>query len=232
MTKKFPRKESNRRIRLEQHILDLVGSLVKAIDAHDRYTFNHSLNVAKYASSIGLVMKLPIESCRSLFYGGLLHDVGKIGVPEHILNKQGQLSHTDFEIVKHHSQIGYEILDVSIFKEKEINLMALYHHERVNGNGYPSGLKGEQIPQMARIMAVADVYDAMTTKRSYRPALSHELAMDHLREGSGSLYDSIVVKAFQKLMEDRISKQEQIVGFENVRVHGISKFQSHHQVYS
>lgn len=185
-----------------KYTYDTASSLMKAIQAFDTNTYIHSINVANLAYLIGSRMRLSENVCRNLFLGGLLHDIGKLGVPGHILNKKAKLTEEDYSLIKAHPQIGHGILNVSIFQEKEIELMALYHHERLNGSGYPSGLTGDTIPISAKIIAVADVYDAMTADRSYRSALTHEKAMRHLLDNSDVLYDRIVIQAFREAIED------------------------------
>lgn len=189
-----------------KYTYDTASSLLKVIKAFDSNTYIHSKNVARIAYTIATRMRLGDNYCRNVYVGGLLHDVGKLGVPEHILNKKAKLTEEDYSLIKAHPRIGYEILNVGIFQETEIELMALYHHERLNGTGYPTGIAGDNIPLSAKIIAVADVYDAMTADRSYRSALTHEKAMRHLLDNCDVLYDKFVIQAFNELLEENRRK--------------------------
>lgn len=182
--------------RTNEYMIDVTISLLKSIAAHDDYTLDHSINVAKYAYQIARKMALSEKICTQTFLGGLLHDIGKIGVSQTILNKREPLSDYEYAEIQQHPLIGYDILQIKILKEKEIDNIALYHHERIDGKGYPYGKRGEQIPLVAKIMSVADTYDAMTTKRPYRADLPIEYAIQQLRNGIGTHYDGEIVHAF------------------------------------
>jgi putative nucleotidyltransferase with HDIG domain len=177
-------------------VIDVTISLLKSIAAHDDYTLEHSMNVAKYAYQIARKMALSEKICTQTFLGGLLHDIGKIGVSQTILNKREPLSNYEYAKIQLHPLIGYDILQIKILKDKEIDNIALYHHERIDGKGYPYGKRGEKIPLVAKIMSVADTYDAMTTKRPYRAAFPIEYAIQQLRNGIGTHYDGEIVNAF------------------------------------
>lgn len=163
-------------------------SLANAIDAKDRYTHGHSTRVAAISKQIAERAGLSEEECRQVYFSALLHDVGKIGVPDDIINKEGKLTDEEFEQIKQHPILGYQILS-SIKQSPELSVGAHYHHERYDGTGYPDGLKGEEIPQTARIIAVADAYDAMTSTRSYRKELSEEKTKDELIKSMGTQFD-------------------------------------------
>jgi HD-GYP domain-containing protein (c-di-GMP phosphodiesterase class II) len=182
----------------EDLFLGAIRGLVSALDARDKYTRGHSERVATTARDIASAMRLPEKEIEDIYISGLLHDIGKIGVPDHVLLKPGRLTDEEFDIIKQHPTIGFEIL-------KQIPAMSavlpgvLHHHEAVDGTGYPSGLKGKAIPLMARILAVADSFDAMTTTRAYRPKMPVEKAFGILREQAGIQWDAQVVETFLKM---------------------------------
>ena len=150
--------------------IQTITALSDAVDAKDRYTSGHSKRVAKYAQMIAAKMGKSIEEQQKIYQAGLLHDIGKIRVPADIINKPGKLTDEEFNIIKLHPITGYRILE-SVSDDGFIAIAAKYHHERYDGKGYPNGLKGETIPEVARILGVADSYDAMASNRSYRNAL-------------------------------------------------------------
>lgn len=180
--------------------LSTIRALTKAIDAKDHYTHGHSERVAQYTVAIGKAMNLPDDYLEKLEYIALLHDVGKVGISEYILNKPTRLLDEEMDIIREHSTIGADII-------KEVRLITdladviRYHHERMDGNGYPEGKKGEGIPLGARIVGVADSFDAMTTNRVYRNAMSTEEAVDELKLCSGTQFDPQVVEVFVDLIE-------------------------------
>ena len=176
-------------------------SLANAIDAKDRYTRGHSNRVASISKMIAGRAGFNKEECRLIYYAALLHDVGKIGVPDDIIHKEGKLTDEEFEHIKQHPVLGYQILS-SIRQSPQLSVGAHYHHERYDGKGYPEGLKGEEIPDMARIIAVADAYDAMTSTRSYRKELSEEKTKDELRKGMGTQFDPRYAQIMLDIMEE------------------------------
>jgi diguanylate cyclase (GGDEF)-like protein len=178
----------------------LFESLVTAVDNKDRYTRRHSEEVTEYALAISREMGLSEESQRVLRVASLLHDVGKIGVPDRILRKPGRLSEAEYEIVKGHSLLGETII-AAIPDVAEIRAAVASHHERYDGGGYPHGLAREAIPLLGRIMAVADTYSAMTTDRPYRKALSCGEAVLELRACSGTQFDPEIVETFVACIE-------------------------------
>ncbi|MBR6229795.1 MAG: HD-GYP domain-containing protein [Eubacterium sp.] len=175
-------------------------ALVNAIDAKDTYSHGHSIRVAEYARMIAEQMGFNQEECERVYYAGLLHDVGKIGIPNSIINKSGTLTEEEYEIIKQHPEKGYQILS-SITEYPFLNIGAHYHHERYDGKGYPDRLKGEDIPEIARIISVADAYDAMSSNRSYRAAIPQQLVREEIVKGSGTQFDPRIAKIMQHLID-------------------------------
>lgn len=182
-------------VEMRQTFLDTIKSLSLAIDAKDPYTKGHSTRVADYSVQLAKKLKWPEDRVEFLKYIALIHDVGKVSVPGHILNKNSTLSKKEFGIMKKHSETGAEIInDVNYFAPGYGIIK--HHHERWDGCGYPDQLKGKDIPEGARILAVADAYDAMTSNRPYRKALEPLEAMKEITDCSGTQFDPEVVKAF------------------------------------
>lgn len=176
-----------------------IRAFASAIDSKDHYTYDHSINVVKYAVAIAHQMKLTNDEVQDIKHACQLHDLGKIGVPDYILAKHGPLSKEEWEKVKIHTLKGAEILSPLKFLDEIIKLI-MSHHERYNGSGYPKGLKGEKIPLGARIMLVADAFDAMTSDRPYRKKLGIENAIKELKINSGTQFDPEVVNAFLEVL--------------------------------
>lgn len=174
-------------------------ALANAIDAKDKYTHGHSTRVAMYSRQIAEKAGLPEEECKKVYFEALLHDVGKIGVHDDIINKEGRLTDEEFRQIKLHPVFGNQILS-SIQLSPYLSLGAHYHHERYDGTGYPDGLAGEAIPESARIISVADAYDAMTSSRSYRSPIPPEKVRMELEEGIGKQFDP----KFARIMLDLI----------------------------
>lgn len=186
---------------LEKAYLESIETLRYTVEAKDRYTKGHSDRVSEYSVLIGKELGLSSEELKKLRIGGLFHDIGKIGVPDDILLKIDKLTDEEYSEIKNHPSIGKHILSsASIFKD--IVPIVFHHHENYNGTGYPSKLKGEDIPLLARIAAVADTFDAMTSKRSYRNALSMDTAKNEIVRCSGTQFDPKVVDAFLKIYEN------------------------------
>jgi putative nucleotidyltransferase with HDIG domain len=190
------------------NLVSTLKSLVMSIEARDSYTKQHSERVTLYALEIAKVMGLSEEEIDVIRFGGYLHDIGKIGVKDTVLLKPGRLNDEEFEEIKQHSVIGYNILKPIKFFPKERDLIR-HHHERYDGRGYPDGLGGEDIPITSRILAVADTYDAMTSTRPYRKALEHQFAVEEIIRCSGKQFDPKVVEAF---LESNIGKGIKIEG--------------------
>jgi len=185
---------------LKSSYLSSVQSLALALEAKDPYTRGHSERVTTYAVQIAEEMKMGEEVKEALQCAGLLHDIGKIGLEERILHKPGSLEAGEYEIVKRHPLIGAHILHPISFFEKELFLIR-HHHESFDGRGYPDGLSAEEIPVAARILRVADSYDAMTSDRPYRSSLSWEQARAELVAKAGKQFDPLVVKAFLRILD-------------------------------
>lgn len=207
--------EQTRKIR--GSFINAVKSLAYALEAKDLYTSGHSERVTKIAVAVAQEMGIPEEKIEKIRLAGLLHDIGKIGVRESVLNKPGKLSDKDFDHVKSHCEIGKKIL-LPIMEDEEILDIVVHHHERYDGKGYPHGLSGEQTSTGARIMAiaeasaamisqgamalaVADAYDAMTSDRPYRPAMSHEVARAELEKGKATQFDPEIVDILFRLLD-------------------------------
>jgi len=178
-----------------------VSALANAIDAKDAYTNGHSSRVALYSKMIAKEAGMNEEEINNLFYVALLHDVGKIGVPNEIINKPGKLTDSEYVIIKEHPLIGYNILK-TIDEIPEISIGALNHHERCDGKGYPNGIDDNSIPKFARIIAVADSYDAMTSNRSYRNYLPQEKVYEEIEKGKGSQFDPEYADIMLRIMKE------------------------------
>ena len=185
-----------------------VESLRLAVDAKDSYTKNHSDRVALYSKLIGEQLNLPEDQMEILYDGALFHDIGKIGIPDSILQKPGKLTDDEYDDIKNHPSIGAKIIAPAKIFDPIVPIVK-HHHERYDGRGYPSGLKGDDIPLLARIVTVADSFDAMTSDRSYRPRFTLIKALDELEAGKGTQFDPEIVDAFIvafKTHKDEIEK--------------------------
>ncbi len=184
--------------------LATIKSLALAIDAKDQYTHQHILRVQRYAMATAREMGLGGDELEGLNTGALLHDIGKLGVPEYVLLKPGRLTDEEFAKIKRHPEIGAAILDAVQFPWPVLPVVK-HHHEKWDGTGYPAGLAGEAIPRTARILSVADVYDALTSSRSYREAWAHERALDAIIHDAGTHFDPVVVDAFARVIGDVVA---------------------------
>jgi len=189
-------------IRLRGAYADTVGSMVAALEAKDIYTKGHSLRVAEYAVLISKALELAPAAIERIEYAALLHDLGKVGVSRRVLGKQGTLSVEEYDEIKRHPEIGAHILSDVPYLADLVPIIAS-HHERLDGSGYGRGLQGAAIPFESRILAVADAYDAMTSARPYRGAMSHEAAVEQLLQGRGTQFDEDVVAAFELAWSER-----------------------------
>lgn len=177
--------------------------LARAGEFREGITGRRLLRMGSFAVIIAETLGLSEQECRILEFAAPMHDIGKIGIPDVILNKPGRLDAAEFEIMKKHTTIGYEILKDSPSPYLQMGaVIALRHHERFDGSGYPDGKEGEDIPLVARIAAVADVYDALISQRVYKKAWSHEEALDYLKSGRGTHFDPDAVDAFIKRHND------------------------------
>ncbi len=184
-----------------QMTMQTVMTIVNTIDAKDEYTKGHSQRVAEYAVALAEELGMSEDEIERIRYIGLLHDIGKIGVPDAILNKPGRLNNTEFSLMKLHTVVGGDILK-DINSMEELDEGAKYHHERYDGKGYPEGLVGEQIPFVARIICIADAYDAMTSHRVYRKRLSDEAVQEEIARCAGTQFDPGLAEAFLQLLKE------------------------------
>ena len=175
-------------------------ALASAIDAKDPYTHGHSARVAMYSTRIAREAGLSDEECEQVYFAALLHDVGKIGVPDAVINKPGRLTEEEFALIKQHPVKGNQILS-RVQQSPYLSIGAHYHHERYDGRGYPDGLKGNDIPQIARIIGVADAYDAMTSKRSYRDPIPQQTVREEIMKGAGTQFDPEYAKIMLHLID-------------------------------
>ena len=187
--------------KLEQAEVDMMATLILTAEAKDPYTCGHSQRVAEYTLAIAKAMKLPIEDQKLFERSAILHDLGKIAIDDNILRKTEKLNSEERKIMKEHPQKGIDILKPLKFLNQEKKNI-LYHHEMIDGSGYPKGLKGNSIPLGAQIIAVADAFDAMNTSRSYRKALPKEVIIKELKRVSGTQLNQEVIKVFLKLLKN------------------------------
>lgn len=186
---------------LERAYLDTIGILRQTVEAKDPYTRGHSDRVSEYSVLIGKKLGLDEKTLHILKIGGLFHDIGKIGIPDSILLKESKLSDEEYSQIKNHPMIGVHMLgDAAIFTD--ILPIVKHHHERYDGRGYPSQLVGEDIPYVARIAAVADTFDAMTSKRSYRDSLPIDVVRAEIERCSGTQFDPDIAKVFLDIMDN------------------------------
>jgi len=179
-------------------LMGLLHALVSSIDAKDPYTCGHSERVAYISRALARAAGQPPEECERVYLAGLLHDVGKIGVPDAILCKPGRLTPEEFDVLRKHPEIGARILS-RVRQVQDLIPGVLYHHERMDGRGYPGGLDATNMPQLARIICLADCFDAMTTSRTYRTALSVDAAVEEIRRCSGTQFDPRLADVFLNL---------------------------------
>lgn len=178
-----------------------IKSIAHALDAKDKYTHGHSMRVTLYSLALAKKLDLQDDLLEEIETAGLLHDIGKIAIPEKILLKPGKLTEEEFNVIKTHPELGERFV-TGIEKLKLISNWLKSHHERYDGKGYPDGLLGEEIPISSRIIAIADTYDAMTSSRAYRTAMSHEIAMDEIKRCSGTQFDPNLAELFISIREE------------------------------
>jgi putative nucleotidyltransferase with HDIG domain len=186
--------------KIRESFLNSLKSLALALEAKDKYTSGHSQRVADIAVKIARKLKMSPEDIERLSFASLVHDIGKIGIKEAVINKNGELTDDEYAYISTHSVIGENIL-TPVIEDREILKMVRHHHERHDGRGYPDGLSGEQIPLGSRILAVADMFDAMTSDRPYRKSASHEVAINELKKYAATQFDPRVVDAFIEVMK-------------------------------
>lgn len=194
---------------LEQAYLETIQTLRFSVEAKDSYTRGHSDRVSEYSVLIGKYLNLPESDLKLLKIGGLFHDIGKIGIPDSILLKETKLTNDEYSEIKNHPTIGAHILsNASIFKD--MIPIVKHHHERYDGFGYPSGLKGENIPLLARISAVADAFDAMTSRRTYRNSLPLEIVKEEIEKNKGTQFDPRIADVFLDILNKHYDLIEEI----------------------
>jgi len=198
----------NRRLYRDLHVmmLDLVRALVSSVDAKDPYTCGHSERVAILCRELARELGLADEEVEQAYMAGLLHDIGKIGTPEAILRKEGALRPDERRIIARHPETGGRILQ-GISKLETVREAVVHHHERVDGSGYPDGLKGDDLPLLARILGLADAFDAMTSSRPYRPMMPLAEVQHQIDRHTGSQFDPQVVAAFKRIDKNRLMEQ-------------------------
>ena len=189
--------------KVNEVIMQTTLALAEAIEAKDSYTNGHSKRVAEYSKMIAERVGKNEEECESIYITALLHDIGKIGIPEKIINKRGKLTPEEYEVIKSHPLIGRSILS-KITANPELVVGASFHHERFDGKGYPFGLFGHEIPETARIIAVADTYDAMNSERSYRGRLSMKKIKQELKDGAGTQFDPDFANIMVDMIESNV----------------------------
>ena len=181
---------------------EMVETLARTIDAKDRYTNGHSFRVSEYAVALARKLGWSEEEMRELEREGLLHDIGKIGVPDAVLNKPGRLTDEEYRVIKSHTTVGKTILE-GLAGMKAAAEVATYHHERYDGKGYPEGLKDKSIPKHARVISIADAYDAMHSDRIYRKALPDNVILEELKRGCGQQFDPDYLPVFLEMLEEK-----------------------------
>lgn len=209
----FQRKEQESRARLDELNTNIIRALAYTIDAKDHYTSGHSQRVADYAVAIAKRMGKSEEEQKIIYYAGLLHDIGKIRVPEEVINKPGKLTDEEFNLIRLHPVSGYHILK-DIHEDIRIAYAAKYHHERYDGNGYPNALEGENIPEIARVIGVADAYDAMASNRRYRDALPQSVVRSEIETGRGKQFDPEIADIMLQMIDE--DKDYQMRPTENI----------------
>ena len=178
----------------------VVSALSASVEMRDPYTAGHQDRVAQIAAAIAIQLHLESSEVDAIELAARIHDLGKLSVPSEILTRPGRLSDAEMQVVRVHSQAGFDLLKKVDFPE-HVAEMVLQHHERLDGSGYPNGLVGEQIAMGSRIIAVADVVESMASRRPYRAALGLDVALDEVKRGSGSIYDADVVEACMRVVE-------------------------------
>ena len=186
---------------IKKSFYDTVEALAEAIEKKDRYTGGHTKRVVYYSMCIAKYMDLTAEQLERIKLGAILHDIGKIGIEDKILKKEAPLTPEEWKVMQEHPAIGHDILD-GVESLKDVIGAMKYHHERWDGKGYPLGLKGEEIPMVARVVSVADTYDAMVSTRPYRKGLDPKIAYDEIVKHRGTQFDPVVVDAFLRAFQN------------------------------
>ncbi|MBP5494440.1 MAG: HD-GYP domain-containing protein [Lachnospiraceae bacterium] len=184
--------------------VEVMEALAHTIDAKDEYTKGHSVRVAKYSRMLAEKLGLNEGDCESVYYMALLHDIGKIGVPNEIINSKSKMTDEEYAIMKTHPAIGSDILE-EIKSRPDLMIGARWHHERYDGKGYPDQKAGEDIPYFARIISVADSYDAMTSNRSYRNYLPQDVVRGEIEKNCGTQFDPNVAKCMLSIIDEDVN---------------------------
>jgi len=184
--------------------VEVMEALAHTIDAKDEYTKGHSVRVARYSRMLAERLGLSAKDCENVYYMALLHDIGKIGVPNSIINSPSKLTDEEYAVIKTHPVVGYDIL-AEVKSRPDLSIGARWHHERFDGKGYPDGKKGEDIPFLARIIAVADSYDAMTSNRSYRKYMQQDEVRSEIEKNIGTQFDPDVAKCMLSIIDEDIN---------------------------
>lgn len=200
---KQTQKAEERRQKIERMSTQVLEALASTIDAKDKYTNGHSVRVAEYSREMMRRMGGSEQEQADVYYTGLLHDIGKIGIPDAIISKSSGLTDEEYALIKSHPVIGGDILK-NISEIPGIDVGARWHHEKYDGTGYPDGLKGEDIPKMARLIGVADAYDAMASKRSYRDVLPQEVVRREIEKGKGTQFDPKFADIMLQMIDDDV----------------------------
>jgi len=192
-------KQSNKKIK--NLMSQIISTLANAIEVKDQYTRGHSVRVAQYSREIARRMGKNEEAADSIYYIALLHDIGKIGISDDIINKSGRLTDEEYNVIKQHPVLGADILkDITELPDAAVG--ARWHHEKFDGTGYPDGLRGNEIPEAARIIGVADAYDAMSSKRSYRDALPQQTIREEIIKDTGTQFDPAIAGIMLAMMDE------------------------------
>lgn len=187
----------------EEFQKEIILSIIHIVEIHDSYTRGHSEHVASISLQVAKELGMNSEDCKKIYWAGLVHDIGKILVPQSILNKPEHLSDSEFDVIKNHPIWGYEVLKNSK-RLKEMALFVRHHHERYDGRGYPDGLMGTSIPLTSRVLTLADSWDAMIRDRAYRKGLPQPIAIGELVKNAGSQFDPVIVKAFLHIIDKNL----------------------------
>ena len=213
LMKDLEQKVEEKTRQIEQISFETIATIASMIEAKDSYTKGHSVRVSEYSARLARELGWSEDQISNLRYVALLHDIGKVGIPDSVLNKPGKLTEIEFGVIKSHTSIGGDILN-DIKTIAGVSLGAKFHHERYDGKGYPLGVAGEEIPEIARIICIADAFDAMNSKRVYRDNLSREEICLQLEQGSGTQFDPNFVSAFLKLIKDdklELEEEDQLI---------------------
>lgn len=216
LMKNLEKKVEEKTKQIEQISFETIATIASMIEAKDSYTKGHSVRVSEYSAKLAKKLGWEEERVQNLKYIALLHDIGKVGIPDSVLNKPGKLTEIEYEIIKSHTTIGGEILrDIETIPDVAVG--AKYHHERYDGKGYPAGLAGNEIPEVARIICICDAYDAMNSRRVYRDKLSSEAICEQLENGKGTQFDDYYVDVFLELIKTGELSVEEDMSKKNIQ---------------